>query len=164
MDPQPLLTGKPIICRRCMHGHMVETITGRANTPVEYHCGFCGNYAIVGVPAKWPFMEVVKAESSKPLESGSGSHAVVDEKRAASQGSSPMQVGESLVKPRAPRARQFTKPAQRAVITKEKSVEQCKPKEESMFIKCKHPGCDKRGAVAGYCNNHKKIPRSWRKG
>lgn len=88
MDPQPLLTRRPIICTRCMHGHAVDVIPGRENTPTEYHCVFCGNYAIVGKPARWPFMEVIK-DTTRP-----------EEKKATPDhndtGSSPMQVGESL--------------------------------------------------------------------
>lgn len=87
--PQPLLTRRPIICRRCLHGHMVEVITDRMNSPVEYHCGYCGNYAIVGVPAKWPFMEVVKAP-------GSSKTAVKPANNISDNYSSPMQVGETI--------------------------------------------------------------------
>lgn len=91
MDPkpqvQPLLAGRPI-CPRCMHGHQVEVITDRANSPVEYHCG-CGNYAVVGVPAKWPFMTPQKAEQQPDI----GIPASV---KPDDSGSSPMQVGESL--------------------------------------------------------------------
>jgi hypothetical protein len=108
-----------------MHGHQVEVITGRENTPTEYHCGYCGNYAIVGVNAQFPFMVAVKAESES---------AVVSEDvwKGLAHYSSPMQVGESLVKSGVPRARQFTRRAQQAVSTEEKPAEKCKPKEESM--------------------------------
>lgn len=127
LNPQPLLTGKPIICRRCMHGHMVETITGRANTPVEYHCGYCGNYAIVGVPAQFPFMVAVKRESNFDQK-------VVRERKAppdqTESGSSPMQVGEALLKP--------------------------KKEEKSMAAnaRCKVDGCEKFGAFHGFCATH----------
>lgn len=118
--PQPLLTRRPIVCTRCMHGHAVDEISGKGNTPTEYHCVFCGNYAIVGIPAKWPFMVAVKAEKRR---SDIGIPASV---KSDNNGTSPMQVGEKLRK-----------------------------QEEPMStFKCKHPGCDKRGAVAGYCNNH----------
>lgn len=88
LSVQKLLTGKPIVCTRCMHGHAVDVITGRENAPTEYHCGFCGNYAIVGVPVRFPFMEVTK-DTTRP-----------EERKTApdhnERGSSPMQVGESL--------------------------------------------------------------------
>lgn len=93
MDPKPqvqlLLTRRPIVCTRCMHGHCVDVITGREKTPTEYHCVFCGNYAIVGMPARWPFMEVVKAEKQPDI----GIPASVP---SDNTGSSPLQVGESL--------------------------------------------------------------------
>jgi hypothetical protein len=117
MKAQLLLTRHPIICRKCMHGHQVEVITDRMNSPVEYHCGYCGNYAIVGVPARWPFMEITKAEKQPDI-------GIPASARPDNTGSSPLQVGESLRK-----------------------------KEEIMFT-CKHDGCDKWGAVAGYCNSH----------
>jgi len=128
--PQLLVSGRPIVCTRCMHGHLIDAIAGGLNVPTEYHCGYCGNFAIVGVPARWPFMEVVKGNSDFDQK------VVREEKENAvlSSGSSPMQVGESLVKSRVNYSknipRNIPEPAQQAVITEEKTAEKCKPKQE----------------------------------
>lgn len=144
-DPKPqlLLTRRPIICTRCMHGHAVDVITGREKTPTEYHCVFCGNYAIVGVPAKWPFMEVVKQKStnieiSKNIKSDNNN------------GSSPMQLGESLaVKQKAePRVR-LSKPAQQPV---KKAKEEKKMAQQ--VLKCSVDGCEKPRSASGICTDH----------
>lgn len=110
-DPKPqlLLSRRPIICTRCMHGHQVEVITGRENTPVEYHCAGCGNYAIVGVPARWPFMEVTKVEKRPDI-------GIPISAKHNSTGTSPLQTGEKIRQ----EARMVTEKALRkAGITKE---------------------------------------------
>lgn len=84
---QPLLSGRPI-CTRCDGNYPAETIHDRDNSPAEYHCG-CGNYAVVGKPARWLFMVPKKAEEKPDI----GIPASV---KPDSSGSSPLQVGESL--------------------------------------------------------------------
>jgi len=131
MDPkpqlQPLLNPhRPIVCAHCMHGHQVEVITGRANTPVEYHCG-CGNYAVVGMPAKWPFMVVVK-DTTRPEEKKAGETFA----EAFSTGMSPLQLSESL-KPKKEEKSMGTHPT------------------------CKIEGCNKHGAFFGFCATHFRV-------
>jgi len=103
---------------------MVEIITDRMNSPVEYHCGFCGNYAIVGVPVRYPFMEVVKGPKPeiKNIEISKNIKSDHDD-----SGTSPMQVGESL------------KP---------------KKEEKVMQPKCFREGCDKQAQAVGLCDLH----------
>ncbi len=149
METQPLLTRRPI-CTRCMHGHAAEVITGRENTPTEYHCGYCGNYAVVGVPARWPFMEVVKG-TIRPEERKAGETFA-----ASSSGSSPMQVGESLVKSHTDYSRNIPRPAQRAVIAEEKTANDCKPTEEKTMGKprCEREWCREPSEALFLCKDH----------
>lgn len=122
--PQPLLSRRPV-CGHCLHGHMVEVVAGRANSPVEYHCGYCGNYAIVGVPARWPFMEVVKADPSvNPANNISRKDFG---ENISKNCSSPIQVGETL------------RPEKESV---------------SILPKCKAEGCSKLGGIRGFCAKH----------
>lgn len=129
---QLLLAGRPI-CTRCMHGNQVEEIKGRMNSPVEYHCG-CGNYAVVGMPARWPFMEAVKGPANQTVNPANNISRNDSGRNISENCSSPLQVGESLVKSRVNYSkdiiRKFPRPAQRAVITEKKTAEKCKPKQE----------------------------------
>lgn len=144
--PQPLLTRRPIICTRCMHGNRVEVITGREKTPTEYNCG-CGNYAIVGVPARWPFMEVVKSESKPVQKVAQSDH---DE-----HGSSPMQVGESLVKSLNNIPGNIPRRPQVLETIADNIDEDCKQEEPMPGKKrnpeCKREGCAMEGPFHGFC-------------
>jgi len=137
--PQPVLTRRPIICTRCMHGNSVEIITGREKTPFEYHCG-CGNYAVVGMPARWPFMEVVKASPSvNPANNISRNDLVenISEKRG-----SPLQVGESLtVKPANNIPKNIPRQPQARKTIADKTAQDCKQEEPMVTEKdCKEHG------------------------
>jgi|GEM_PF-7115242 len=143
MDPkpqlQPLLNPhRPIVCAHCMHGHQVEVITGRANSPVEYHCG-CGNYAVVGVPARWPFMVAVKEPVTYSTTYFSG---VNPANNINANSSSPMQLGESLIEKR--RKGEMLKP-----LKEEKSM--------GRHLICKVEGCEKYGAFFGFCATHFRV-------
>ncbi len=135
-DPKPqlLLTRRPIICSRCMHGHQVEVITGREKTPVEYHCG-CGNYAIVGMPAKWPFMEVVKEPVNNSVKYSSD---VKPANNISQNYSSPMQVGENIIQEK----------------LKSKMLEPQKKAPTSKLPECKVEGCTMRAGIRGVCAYH----------
>lgn len=143
MDPKPavqlLLTRRPIICRKCMHGNQVEVITDRMNSPVEYHCG-CGNYAVVGMPARWPFMEVTK-DTRPPKEKKAGETFTA----AFCTGSSPLNI-----------PRNIPEPAQQAVITEKKTAKKCKPEKEKKMgkPKCIIEGCEKLLAAVHLCEDH----------
>jgi hypothetical protein len=138
-----------------MHGNSVEVITGRANSPVEYHCG-CGNYAVVGKPARWPFMEITK-DTTPPEEKKAGETFAA----AFCPGSSPIQVGESVVKSSADYSRNIAELAQRAIIAEKKTAEKCKSKQEEPIMsrnpQCKSEGCTKIGAFIGLCATHFKT-------
>ncbi len=87
MTEQKPISSVPI-CSKCDGNYPLEIINERENSPEEYHCG-CGNYAVVGMPARWPFMEVVKSEENYSKKySTDCDHCET--------GSSPLQVGESL--------------------------------------------------------------------
>jgi len=117
---------KTFRCSKCGRTDSVEVMHGGEKTPAEYHCTFCGNYAISGVPTKWEFLEVVKGNSDCDLK------VVREEKenKALSSGSSPLQVGESLtVKP-------------------DKNV------PTSKLPKCKIEGCTNTSWIRGVCADH----------
>jgi transcription elongation factor Elf1 len=61
---------KTFRCSKCGRTDFVEVITDREKISAEYHCAFCGNYAVLGVPTRWGFVEVVKdtVEKIEPTE------------------------------------------------------------------------------------------------
>lgn len=62
---------KTFRCSKCGRTDFVEVITDREKISAEYHCAFCGNYAVLGVPTRWGFVEVVKdTVKTKPEKEG----------------------------------------------------------------------------------------------
>lgn len=136
------------ICTRCMHGNQVEIITPKGvvvgDGATEYHCR-CGNYAVVGMKTRWPF--VVKQDKSIPKNIP----AVKPANNISTNGQSPMQVGESI-------GNKMNIGCKRPGPAKNISEGTQKEREEKAMKKekpwCKHAGCDKVAAVQGYCNGH----------
>jgi hypothetical protein len=55
-----------LTCSKCGHHDQIEHVTTRWGN--EIHCHFCGNVAIEGVKARWPFVERKVYGSSPVLE------------------------------------------------------------------------------------------------